>query len=75
MKQLKGTATVPFFFFNMSTELQIAKIEALIAQLLQEEPTYFLVSILIKPTNNIKVNLDGDQVIPIEKCVGLNSQL
>jgi ribosome maturation factor RimP len=75
MKQLKGTATVPFFFFNMSTELHIAKIEALIAQLLQEEPTYFLVSIRIKPTNNIKVYLDGDQGIAIEKCVRFNKQL
>jgi len=75
MKQLKGTATVPFFFFNMSTELQIAKIEALITQLLQGEPTYFLVSIRIKPTNNIKVYLDGDQGIAIEKCVRFNKQL
>jgi len=75
MKQLKGTATVPFFFFNMSTELQIAKIEALIAQLLHEEPSYFLVSIRIKPTNNIKVYLDGDQGIAIEKCVRFNKQL
>jgi ribosome maturation factor RimP len=75
MKQLKGTATVPFFFFNMSAELQIAKIETLLAQLLQDEPTYFLVSIRIKPTNNIKVYLDGDQGIAIEKCVRFNKQL
>ena len=59
----------------MSAELQIAKIEALIAQLLQEEPTYFLVSVQIKPTNNIKVYLDGDQGIAIEKCVHFNKQL
>ncbi|MFY8128006.1 MAG: ribosome maturation factor RimP [Chitinophagaceae bacterium] len=36
---------------------------------------YFLVSAKIKPTNNIKLFLDGDQGITIETCVKINRQL
>lgn len=56
-------------------ETRIQQIEELINQLLVEEPTYFLVSLRIKPTNNIKVFMDGDQGISIEKCVKFNRQL
>jgi ribosome maturation factor RimP len=56
-------------------EAQVKKIEALIAQILEVEPTYFLVSVRIKPTNNIKVFMDGDEGISIEKCVKFNRQL
>ena len=43
--------------------------------LLAGEDTYFLVEVRIKPTNNIKVFLDGDQGISIEKCVQYNRAL
>jgi len=43
--------------------------------ILAEEPEYFLVSIRIKPTNNIKVFIDGDNGIAIEKCVRFNRKL
>ncbi len=43
--------------------------------LLAGEPLYFLVEVRIKPTNNIKVFLDGDQGISIEKCVQYNRAL
>ena len=43
--------------------------------LLAGEPLYFLVEVRIKPTNNIKVFLDGDQGISIEKCVQCNRAL
>jgi ribosome maturation factor RimP len=56
-------------------EAQVKKIEDLIAQILEVEPTYFLVSVRIKPTNNIKVFMDGDEGISIEKCVKFNRQL
>ena len=56
-------------------EERIQQIEALISQILAEEPTYFLVSVKIKPTNNIKVFFDGDQGISIEKCVKFNRAL
>lgn len=47
----------------------------MITDLLAEEPDYFLVSLRIKPTNNIKVFLDGDAGLPIEKCVYFNRKL
>ncbi len=56
-------------------EAQAQQIETLINQLLVEEPSYFLVSLKIKPTNNIKVFLEGDEGISIEKCVKFNRQL
>ena len=59
----------------MSTEVQIQKIEELLQQLLDAEPEYFCISIKIKPTNNIKVFMDGDKGLPIEKCVYFNRTL
>lgn len=56
-------------------EERIQQIEALISQILAEEPTYFLVSVKIKPTNNIKVFFDGDEGISIDKCVKFNRAL
>jgi len=50
-------------------------IEQLIENFLVSEPAYFLVEVKIKPTNNIKVYIDGDQGISIEKCVSFNRQL
>ena len=43
--------------------------------LLAGESLYFLVEVRIKPTHNIKVFLDGDQGISIEKCVQYNRAL
>ena len=43
--------------------------------LLAGETDIFLVEIRIKPTNNVKVFLDGDQGISIEKCVQYNRAL
>lgn len=47
------------------------KVEALIAP----EEGFFLVELRIKPTNNIKVFIDADQGISIEKLVQLNRKL
>ena len=44
-------------------------------EILAEEPEYFLVSLRIKPTSNIKVFIDGDQGIAIDKCVRFNRKL
>ena len=44
-------------------------------EILAEEPKYFLVSLRIKPTSNIKVFIDGDQGIAIDKCVRFNRKL
>ena len=50
----------------------IQAIEALINDLLADTPEIFLVSVRIKPTNNIKVFLDADTGLSIEKCVKIN---
>ena len=47
----------------------------MVQALLAGEPGYFLVDIRIKPTNNIRVYIDGDQGISIEKCVQYNRAL
>ncbi|MEO6550785.1 MAG: ribosome maturation factor [Ferruginibacter sp.] len=50
----------------------IQAIENLVGQLLAETEDIFLVSIKIKPTNNIKVFLDADSGLNIDKCVKIN---
>jgi len=50
----------------------IQAIETLVGQLLSETEDTFLVSINIKPTNNIKVFLDADSGLNIDKCVKIN---
>ena len=50
-------------------------IRHMIGEILSGEPVYFLVDLRIKPTNNIKVFLDGDSGITIEKCVQVNRKL
>jgi len=59
----------------MSIDTQISSIERMVAGLLEDQPQYFLVEIRIKPTNNVKVFLDGDQGITIEKCISINRAL
>jgi len=53
----------------------IKAVESLVQALLANETGYFLVDIRIKPTNNVKVFIDGDQGISIEKCVQYNRAL
>ena len=45
----------------MQTETHIDTIKEMIAGLLQEHPTHFLVEVRIKPTNNVKVFVDADE--------------
>jgi ribosome maturation factor RimP len=59
----------------MEPNLLIDKVKAVIESFLEEESSYFIVQIKIKPTNNIKVFLDGDQGLPIEKCTFFNRKL
>ena len=53
----------------------VKTVGGMVQTLLAGEPGYFLVDVRIKPTNNVKVYIDGDQGIPIEKCVQLNRAL
>jgi ribosome maturation factor RimP len=57
----------------METPLQA--VEQMVKTMLDDDPAYFLVEMKIKPTNNIKVYLDGDQGITIEKCITYNRAL
>ncbi len=59
----------------MVNETQTRAIEAMINSVLAAEPDYFLVEIKVKPLNNIKLFLDGDKGISIEKCVQFNRAL
>lgn len=59
----------------MTTEQQIQKIEEFVDHVLATETEYFKVLVKIKPTNNIKVFIDGDNGLPIEKCVSFNRQI
>ena len=47
----------------------------MVQDLLRDDPDCFLVDVWIKPTNNIRVALDADAGLPIEKCVSLNRRL
>ncbi len=59
----------------MANETFIAEIESLLNDLLAAEPGDFLVSVKIKPTNNIKIFIDSDEGMSIEKCVRYNRKL
>lgn len=78
-RQSEGNGSVPFFFFYMflimATDLLIQQIERLVDETLAEEPEYFRVQVKIKPTNNVKVFIEGDKGITIEKCVRFNRAL
>ncbi|MDO9373654.1 MAG: ribosome maturation factor [Bacteroidota bacterium] len=56
----------------MIQDTSIQAIEALVNELIVETPEIFLVSIKIKPTNNIKVYLDADNGLNIDRCVKIN---
>ena len=59
--------------FSMNQDTSIQTIEKLIEPLLQGD--VFLVSVKIKPTNNIKIYLDADGGVGIEKCIRINRAL
>ncbi len=53
----------------------VTDIEQKINGLIAEEPELFLVEIRLRPTNNIKVFIDGDQGVTIEKLAHYNRRL
>jgi ribosome maturation factor RimP len=59
----------------MDTTSQIQVLEQKIEALIRTEPGLFLVEVMIKPTNNIKVFIDGDKGVSIEKLVQYNRGL
>ncbi len=61
--------------YPMNTEPQIQAFEHIVTALISAEPDLFLVEVKIKPSNNIKVFIDGDQGVSIEKLVQYNRRL
>jgi ribosome maturation factor RimP len=59
----------------MNSEAQIQALEHKVEALISTEPDLFLVEVRIKPTNNIKVFIDGDQGVSIDKLVRYNRSL
>ncbi|QEC68541.1 ribosome maturation factor [Panacibacter ginsenosidivorans] len=59
----------------MATDTLIKELERLTDEVLAPEPEYFRVNVKIKPTNNVKVFIDGDKGVSIEKCVQFNRKL
>jgi len=69
---MKGTRTFPSSF-TMTQDTHIKSVEKLIGPLLSDD--IFLVSVKIKPINNIKIYLDADNGLGIEKCIKINRAL
>ena len=59
----------------MTETAVIQDIEQKVEALISDDPSLFLVEVRIKPTNNIKVFIDGDQGVSIEKLVQFNRRL
>jgi ribosome maturation factor RimP len=59
----------------MNNETIISTVTQKLEVILQDNPTVFLVEIRIKPTNNIKVFIDGDNGVGIDRLVSYNRQL
>lgn len=72
---MEGNEDVPFFFYDMGTETIIEALEKEINRLLEVNPAHFLVEVRIKPTNNIKVFIDGDEGMPLSTLIDYNRKL
>lgn len=71
----EGNEAVPFFYFTMQTDTPIQAIEQKLTELMEGNPSHFLVEVRIKPTNNIKVFLDADEGIPLSTLITYNRKL
>jgi ribosome maturation factor RimP len=58
----------------MQTAAQIDTIKRMIEGILTD-PKHFLVDVWIKPTNNVKVFIDGDEGIPLSELIQYNRKL
>ena len=61
--------------FHMTIETQAQAIEHMVEALMANDPGIFLVDAKTLPGNNIKIFLDGETGISIEKCVAYNRAL
>ena len=59
-------------FSYMDNSALISTLKEKVNRLIEAENDLFLVEIRIKPTNNIKVYIDGDQGVSVDKLVAYN---
>lgn len=59
----------------MDQQSLIKALEDKTQSLIEAEKDLFLVEIRIKPTNNIKIYIDGDQGVSVDKLVSYNRKL
>lgn len=59
----------------MSNDTHIQVLTEKVNALISADPELFLVDIRIKPTNNIKIYIDGNQDISVDRLVKFNRQL
>lgn len=69
----KGTGRSLLLLEIMSSSTQIETVEKLLLPLLKDD--IFLIDIKVKPINNIKIFLDADYGLGIEKCIKINRAL
>lgn len=72
---IEGNENRSLPLFYMANETIIAEVEGMLNDLLAAKPEDFLVSIKVRPTNNIKIFIDSDEGMSIEKCVRYNRKL
>ena len=71
---MKGTDSFPFSLPEITmTEATLDTIRELLQPLLETD--MFLVDLRVKPTNNIKLFIDADNGLPIERCIRVNRAL
>ncbi len=70
----KGTESFPSSFLTtMNSENNLETVKSILESLLEGD--IFLVDMKVKPTNNIKIYLDADTGLGIEKCIKINRAL
>lgn len=72
MTKKKGNEIVPFFIYQMNSISLQERLEQMVAAMLDGNEDYFLVDLKVLPGNNIKVILDADSGVSIDKCVNYN---
>src|SRR5690349_1949704 len=59
----------------MQAEEQIRIIGEKVSSLLADHPSHFLVEVRIKPTNNVKIFIDGDEGVILSDLIQYNRRL
>lgn len=55
--------------------MQKEDIEKLVEKSLQKKPSLFLIDIQLKPDNQIKITLDGDEPVSVKNCVEVSREI